>query len=211
MCRIERDGEARGTGFLLGPAVVMTNYHVVEDLVSGDLDPERIRLRFDYKLLGDGIELSKGQAYKLAADWDIAHSPYSTLDTEVSPVSVPGTDELDYALLRVEGAPGDEPVSSVNGTDGKGPARGFVPIPPQSPPHDWGMRRDLMILQHPDGQPLKLAIRSDAVSATLPDTRAPTRVRYMTRTAPGSSGSPCFDLSWNLVAAPRRRPEVREA
>lgn len=200
VCRIECDREARGTGFLLGPSVVMTNYHVVEDLVKRDVEPARIRLRFDYKLLGDGVELSKGQTYALANDWDIAHSPYSTLDMEVSPVSVPGNDELDYALLRVEGAPGDEPVSSVNGTDAKGPPRGFVPLPPLSPIHDWGMRRDLMILQHPDGQPLKLAMRTDAVSATLPDPQAPTRVRYSTRTAPGSSGSPCFDMSWKLVA-----------
>jgi hypothetical protein len=200
VCRIERDGEARGTGFLVGPSIVLTNYHVVEDVIGGDVGPERIALRFDYKVLADGKAVSPGKEYTLAPDWDIAHSRYSDLDTQVDPGTVPGTDELDYALLRVAGTPDRDGVAGPKGTDVKAPRRGFIPVPPPSPPHAWETRKDLMILQHPDGQPLKLAMRSDGVTATLPDAKVPTRVRYTTRTSPGSSGSPCFDFSWRLVA-----------
>lgn len=198
VCRIERDGAARGTGFLLGPSVVMTNHHVVADVVGGSTARERMRLRFDYKVLADGLQINPGNVYELAADWDIAHSPHSPLDTEVNATGVPGKDKLDYALLRVEGAPGAEPAAGVKGTDPKGPPRGFVPIPPGT--HDWRERKDVMILQHADGQPLKLAMRSDGVTETRPAGKSPTRVRYSTRTEEGSSGSPCFDFGWNLIA-----------
>jgi V8-like Glu-specific endopeptidase len=33
-----------------------------------------------------------------------------------------------------------------------------------------------------------------------------TRVRYRTNTQPGSSGSPCFDQDWNLVALHQGNP-----
>jgi V8-like Glu-specific endopeptidase len=55
----------------------------------------------------------------------------------------------------------------------------------------------LMIAQHPDGKPLKLAVDTDSVIGLNP---TGTRVRYATNTEAGSSGSPVFDLEWNLVA-----------
>jgi len=197
VCRIERDQVPIGTGFLLGPSLVMTNYHVVEGLIDKTTDPTRIRLRFDYKVLEDGVVVNPGKVYGLAADWDLHYSPYSAADTEVDPATVPGTDELDNALLKVDGAPGNEGATGPHGVDPKAPSRGFLPLPPGA--HDWA-KKGLMILQHPDGQPLKLAIRSDGVIGTLPQNGSPTRVRYTTRTEPGSSGSPCFDLAWNLIA-----------
>jgi Effector-associated domain 1/Trypsin-like peptidase domain len=113
VCRIERDGLARGTGFLVGPSVVMTNYHVLEDVIDDGVSPDRIGLRFDYKILANGIEVNPGKVYKLAAEWDIQHSPYSKLDTQVDPPSIPGADELDYALVRVDGAPGSDGVTGL--------------------------------------------------------------------------------------------------
>jgi V8-like Glu-specific endopeptidase len=54
-----------------------------------------------------------------------------------------------------------------------------------------------MIAQHPDGKPLKLAIDTESVIGVNTNR---TRVRYATNTEAGSSGSPVFDLDWNLVA-----------
>jgi V8-like Glu-specific endopeptidase len=52
-----------------------------------------------------------------------------------------------------------------------------------------------LIAQHPQDWPLQLAI--DTVTVINGNG---TRVRYTTPTLKGSSGSPCFDSSWNLIA-----------
>jgi hypothetical protein len=53
------------------------------------------------------------------------------------------------------------------------------------------------ILQHPAGKAMMLAISSSGVTGAYPDVGY---LQYVSRTAPGSSGSPCFDDDWNLVA-----------
>jgi V8-like Glu-specific endopeptidase len=47
------------------------------------------------------------------------------------------------------------------------------------------------------GAPLKLAMETQAIMGLNQNS---TRVKYRTNTEPGSSGSPCFDADWNLVA-----------
>ena len=53
VCRVEVHSgypPGYGTGFLLGPNVVMTCYHVMEKVISKKrMPPERVKLRFDYK------------------------------------------------------------------------------------------------------------------------------------------------------------------
>ena len=55
----------------------------------------------------------------------------------------------------------------------------------------------LFILQHPKTAPLKLALDTEAVIEVIHEGR---RVRYATNTESGSSGAPCFDAEWTLVA-----------
>jgi hypothetical protein len=55
----------------------------------------------------------------------------------------------------------------------------------------------VLILQHPQRGPIKLAIDTEAVLQLYENG---TRVRYSTNTDPGSSGSPCFDMNWKLIA-----------
>jgi V8-like Glu-specific endopeptidase len=52
-------------------------------------------------------------------------------------------------------------------------------------------------VQHPKAEPLKLAFDTDAIIGINENG---TTVKYKTNTQPGSSGSPCFDINWNLVA-----------
>jgi V8-like Glu-specific endopeptidase len=55
----------------------------------------------------------------------------------------------------------------------------------------------ILILQYPKTQPLKLALDTEGV---LRLNSNGTRVRYATNTEGGSSGSPCFNINWTLVA-----------
>lgn len=196
VCSIEIDGQHMGTGFLMGPSVVMTNYHVLMDVIDGPIEPSRVGLRFDFKVLSTGEVANAGVYYDLAHDWLIDHSPYSQIDLMPMPKNgLPADDELDYALIRVDGEPGRAAIGGKEAVIEPGiPTRGWMTPEPN---HAFTHNPALFIVQHPSGQPLKLALDTDAVT-DVNDNQ--TRVYYRTNTEPGSSGSPCFDQNWNLVA-----------
>lgn len=195
VCAIRLNGQPAGTGFLLGPNVIMTNYHVVEDVIKKKLGSEAVTAVFDYKKLANGNELNTGKSYGLAEDWLIDSSPYSEID--LVPISqkmtAPQPDELDYAILRLKGSPGSQKLSDPEDPDS--PTRGW--LKPHLPKHNFREKPALFIMQHPSGMPLKLALNTKSV---LDVNSNQTRVIYQTNTEPGSSGSPCFDQDWNLVA-----------
>lgn len=195
VCRIEfPEKTAQGTGFLVGPDVVLTNYHVVQKIHRGEISPAQVALRFDYKVLDDGVAVYAGTTYRLAADWLVDWSPYSRRDTEVAPASDPQPDELDYAILRVDGTPGEDPVGGPSGHPD--PAlRKWIEAPAGA--YDFAAQPGLYIVQHPDGKPMQVALDSSAILGVNGNR---TRVRYTTTTEPGSSGSPCFGPDWQWVA-----------
>ncbi|MBX3011641.1 MAG: trypsin-like peptidase domain-containing protein [Caldilineaceae bacterium] len=55
---------------------------------------------------------------------------------------------------------------------------------------DW-----INIIQHPAGGPKQIALYDNLIVYADEN-----RVQYLTDTLPGSSGSPCFDSDWNVVA-----------
>ncbi|WP_424097397.1 effector-associated domain EAD1-containing protein [Moorena producens] len=191
VCRVEvtNNDNSRefGTGFLIAPNVVITNYHVVKSVNVEQATSSNVILRFDYKRLGDGKVINPGKEYRLVEDdWLIDHSPYTN-----NPL--PTADELDYALLRVDGVPGEEPIGK--NPDPNSPKRQWIKLPQE--PYQFVPDTPLFILQHPKAEPLKLAFDTEAI-ITINDNG--TMVKYKTNTEPGSSGSPCFDINWNLVA-----------
>jgi hypothetical protein len=198
VCHIEIPAGPRtytGTGFLVGPQAVITNYHVVEPMIEREgkpaaAQPADVRVRFDYKRLRGKLGSSEGTVCGLADEWLIDSSPYSEVDKKADPGGeVPSTGELDYALLRLDTPIGDRPVG--RGDDGDWVKRGWIELAPnEAPEKDAG----LIIVQHPDGQPIKFAW--DDMLGTNGNK---TRLRYQTNTMPGSSGSPCFDVGWRLV------------
>jgi len=121
-----------GTGFLVAPDLLMTNWHVVKDHLSDAKDPKKVVVRFDCEIDAAGIE-SPGRQCMLADVWDCGHSP------------LPGG--LDYALVRLT-----EPAAEDNIASGK---RGFIKLDGSARPAE---KEPLMILQHPDAMPLKLSI-----------------------------------------------------
>jgi hypothetical protein len=192
VARVEIDGMPMGTAFLVGPDTALTNYHVVQEVLTGAAAPSAVRLRFDYKRLPN-IEVSAGMLVGLAADWCVDYSLLTQGEGVGKPdAALPTPDELDYALLRLDSAVGAAPIEPA--APGSRP-RGWIELPEAEPALHVAMA--LQILQHPRGAPLLLALDTNSV---LQINSNGTRVRYRTNTEAGSSGSPCFNLDWQLVA-----------
>lgn len=188
VCRVETNAVGQqffGTGFLVGPNLVMTAFHVVEPVVTrlraGEAEVGEIQFRFGFKQLADKT-IAKGQVYKLAAAWLVDSSP---------------PDELNYALLALEGTPGDDPIDGVLGA----PPRHWLKPAPNTTLH---VGDTLFMIQHPEGGPLKITIQQDAVFAESTDGK---HITYKMDTVGGSSGSPCFTRDWELVAMHERRQQ----
>jgi hypothetical protein len=175
VCRVEADDAGIGTGFLVGPGAVLTNWHVVREARNrGVLD--KLACRFDYRrLVGGGVDAGTLVGATKVEDERPCSDAELTLNPDAPP---PKPDELDYALLRLATPQ---------------PARGFLALadPPPAPPGGA-----LIIVQHPQGDPLRFAIDTNAIIGSVHDGL---RLRYTTNTAPGSSGSPCFSMDWDLL------------
>jgi V8-like Glu-specific endopeptidase len=186
VCRVEVDGAALGTGFLVGPDTVLTNWHVFDAAKSaGKVD--KLGCRFDYEVLSDGTT-QVGQLVKLAGADALDSSPYSPGEKSGKPDDpLPTAEQLDYALLRLATRVGDEQVDGVT--------RGWITLPKAVLP--LAADAPILIVQHPEGSPMKLAMDTKSVVGLNGNG---TRLRYLTNTDPGSSGSPVFSMDWDLVA-----------
>lgn len=193
VCRISiplsTGGTAYGTGFLVGPDAVLTNYHVVQPLLQGKAVHANIRLLFDYMTDTSGFNSSGVSAQLVDDEWLLDQSPYDSTDNVSGSAKLPSSDNLDYALLRIR--------FNESGVQADNVPRGWFSL--TDVPSDWpsGSDAPLLILQHPSGDPLSLAFESNA---NLQVNANQTRVRYNVNTLGGSSGSPCFTATWQLVA-----------
>lgn len=182
---------AIGSGFLVGPDLILTAYSVVEYLLkAGEAkegngkQPSPFACRFDYVREMDRTH--QGIVVTPASSWLVHHSRYSTSDIQRGE-GLPAEQELDYALIRLSTAVGNQPGRSGNGQ------RGWIDAGRRTKTTQPG--DTLFILQHPEGQPLRLS-----AGRVLGSNANDTRMRYDAETIAGSSGSPCFDAAFNLVA-----------
>ena len=205
VCRIEIEAEGGGsiygTGFLISPNRVMTNWHVMRGIVAKEdndtsykgarANASDVICRFDYKEFANGLK-SEGSTFSLAKDWRVALSPNNPSNRD------PKTNELDCAVIQLDKSAGDLPVGDFTNKAYAGEQRGFIKLPASTdPPHVFKAKSALFIAQHPSGNPIKLALDTSAIKSISADR---TRVQYWTNTEKGSSGSPCFDENWKLVA-----------
>lgn len=194
-----------GTGWLVGPDLVLTNYHVVESILPRGRGPAdwpsskpRNRLRatdvvcqFDYKRVG-GI-LIQGTSVGLHPEQPVvAWSPFSSADQGENLSSVPAENELDFALLRLDRRVGELPIGE---GESQAPARGWISLRSAIDAPDIVGTTDetrplLYVLQHPHGLPLK----AECGIAFAMNGNG-TRVRHQVSTERGSSGSPCFNYA----------------
>jgi hypothetical protein len=178
VCRIEYpDGQPQGTGFLISPDLVLTNNHVVADN-NFKKSPAQVRCRFGFQTR---TAQSRGESkpYHLAPGkgWIVASS--ATHDGG-----------LDYAILRLATKAGLDRLQE----SPTAPQRGWVRVSTKPP----AKGQSLYALQHPNGDPLKLADGHV-------DTIASPWLDYRLNTDHGSSGSPVFDNTWELLALHSRK------
>jgi V8-like Glu-specific endopeptidase len=208
VCVIEMKAEGGlttgGTGFLVGPDLVLTAYHVLRPAIDFAAKraaavlaaPADVRFRFDYKLLRDGRTLSWGVYYDLhETDWLAASSPGSPLDVQPEPKPDPDPAHLDFALVRLDAPAGEHGIGVRQAPEARAAKRGWIELPAAAP--RFIADTPLLILHYPEGKPLKLAIRMQSVVKCNDNG---SRLKHRTNTDYGSSGAPCFDARWNLVA-----------
>jgi hypothetical protein len=187
-----------GTGFLVGPDLVMTARHVIAHAVMQELKGDDLTCRFDYKMLPNGKRLD-GTIYHLRSQsWVVAERPHSKSDETGS--GEPMTNELDYAVLQLDKPAGEDVVGRGNATGSSGvqqadpdaAKRGWIKISPQPPA---AAHLNLLVLQHPNYEPMQLAI------GEIEEVKwKGIRVQHNASTLPGSSGSPCFNPDLEVVA-----------
>lgn len=190
--RIEHDGVGFGTGFLVRENLAMTADHVFADngFYDAGADRKGIKLRFGYRISEEGKPQS-GVAHDLhaGADWVVQRSPRSALD---------------YVLFKLNGSPG----SRATGETDKAPVRGWLKPVRRTP----AAPEPLIVMQHPRGRPMEIAIGPVSVPEPQPATASLAAFWHRTNTQEGSSGAPCFDGKWNLVGIHQgHRPGLNRA
>lgn len=199
VCRIQlQNGHTSyGTGFLVGPGMLLSNYHVFKEVIKDPSLSSKVRCRFDYETTATGKNINAGTEIGLDNNTPImAYSEFTNYDE----LGIPGIDDvdwpvdkLDYALVKLERDIGNEPFGP-NNQNATSEARGWIkpaipaPIFPGS---------HMIIIQHPDMQPVKISFGLSRVKGC---DKKEVRVRYEINTMNGSSGSPCFDHKFNWIA-----------
>jgi hypothetical protein len=183
-CRIECPvNTACGTGWLVGPDLLLTNWHVIEDALSDAAIAKEYVCRFDYAVTAAGTR--PGVEVRFAQNWCVDSSPPSSAELGTG-VDSPSADTLDYALIRLD--------TAVGGTNApSGTKRGWVTLTPtQVIPRE---RDIIFVIQHPDGLPVKLA-PGDIEGFTVDRLR----LFHTANTMGGSSGSMVVDARLEPIA-----------
>ena len=77
------NGTKYGTGWVIGPDLLITNRHILNHILDGRHEPNTVEFRFDYRTDLDGNLVNKGTSVSLAANWNLASSKHSISDTQV--------------------------------------------------------------------------------------------------------------------------------
>jgi hypothetical protein len=187
VCRIDALGfnpPGLGTGFLIQQDLVLSAYHVVEQVTTQPLLAENLHCRFDCV---DELAASTpkgGRLVKLMVPgWSRAKSPPGPSE-QYPGGAEPSKRELDFVLLRLTEPAADDPV----GESGK---RGVIPLAKTALDKD----HPLLVLQHPNRAALRLSIGS-----VIGRNGKGTRLHHSAATEQGASGAPCLNQQLELVA-----------
>jgi Trypsin-like peptidase domain len=184
---IEIGGLPKGTGFLVGPDLLLTAAHVI-DRKAWPPDPRpEVVARFDYGLQAGRSPAENGVPVPVV-DFVAASLPTDAeVEGRTADWEAPA-DRLDFALLRL-----GSDVPSPEGADEAQP-RGSYPL--DTTDYDFTRSPLLFIVQHPLGQFQRVTWIRSAPTQNA----GRTRIRYGGNTLAGSSGSPVIDVRGRLVA-----------
>lgn len=173
-------GGAWGTGFLVAPGLLLTNHHVI----STQDDALRTQAEFGYDSDAGG-RLRAGVRFTLEPQHAFLTDP-----------------ALDFTLVAVASHSEDGSVALEQ--------YGWLRLNPE--PHKVEQFEFVSLVQHPQGDEKFVAVRENKVLKIGDAARAALDnwLWYASDTAPGSSGAPAFNDSWQVVAIHRRGvPEAR--
>nr|WP_315428169.1 serine protease [uncultured Albidiferax sp.] len=204
VCAVAVQDEIKGSGFLIGPDLVLTNFHVIPSYFKASPnnpkvfeqngDGKDLKFVFDYRSEPppdlSGAQPAKADSTLIvhAADaWLVHARRFRDWDGEAN-ATMPVDKEFDYAVIRLASAVGNRP-SRVSG----GAMRGWLPLPEVAP--GYVEPRRVLVFQHPEGTSQKWDVgefvKLDASS---------TRVWYSVSTAHGSSGGAAVSANGALFA-----------
>lgn len=173
------EDRAQGTGWLIGPDLLLTNCHV---LPKREYAAEGF-VRFGHMKDEAGVKVASERVVRLDPDF------YYT-----SP-----EDQLDYALVRLK----EKPLADKMPPNGVGDLSMFDLVRQDkhrgyllAMPRQIVNLQPVNIIQHPAGDHLKVVMTQNLVADDATDTR----VHYYADTKRGSSGSPVFNRLWQVVA-----------
>lgn len=171
VCRVEVKGLPRGTGFLVGPDLVLTTSFVVEGIMEEPWKEALLRFRFDYR--GEVYTGDSGVLRPSQPDWLVCKD-----------------DDLPFALVRLQ------PEEAAKSSNASATPRRWLPIPAQLPSLQPG--DPLVLAQYPNqlSEPLTISVAPQGVEKV--DVQEG-QLLHGAESGPGSAGAPCFDRQFTLV------------
>lgn len=174
-----------GTGFMVAPELMITNYHVFDE------EPERSGLsladvaqtsllEFDFELDEDGLPMNS-VVFRLRPDRFLASSR---------------PDALDFALVAVESQAADESGRFL---------REFSSLRLIAETGKIVLEEKMTIIHHPKGESKAISIRDNRLLSFVDENY----ITYETDTERGSSGAPIFNDQWLVVALHHRSVAAR--
>jgi V8-like Glu-specific endopeptidase len=158
----------RGTAWLIAPRLVVTNHHVVNVRAAEEADASAADLRL--------------QSTNATVEFDFDRAAADRVLSVCVETLAFASKSLDYAILRLSRDP-ERPPLVINPARIQLNATSYLPV---------------NIIQHPRGEPKRVAFRNNLVTGADMDL-----IRYFTDTDFGSSGSPVCGDDWRVVALHR--------
>lgn len=192
-----------GTGFLIAPDKVITNFHVVEayldvqsdDHITATVTGDNIYFFFDY-LAGprpsvppDALRKHESVVVRAATNGWLVRARCRLPNEGTYPYATTAINKFDYAVIKLERALGNVPSRR-----GGGVLRGWLNLDSGVSYLD-GVGTRIVVLQHPEGAEQLLDIGTyDRLDPSS------TRIWYSVNTEKGASGGPAIDKQGRLYA-----------